>query len=212
MNYFEVLFDITYLISVIGLSFVITRKGIRTKRKELILFGVMGLLLGFGDSFHLIPRIIAHLTTGLDDYALYLGIGKLITGITMTFFYYLLFLVFELKQNKKYPSVKITIIVLSLIRFIIFALPGNEWILNSNNLIYAVVRNVPFAIIGGIIIYYFYKSKSSLFKLLANYIIISFVCYIIVIVGSGFVPVLGALMMPKTVAYFLIIYTGFKQL
>jgi len=212
MNYFEVLFDITYLVSVISLSFVITRKGIKVERKELVFFGVMGLLLGFGDSFHLVPRIIAHLTTGLEDYALYLGVGKLITGITMTVFYYILFLVFELKLKIKHPKVKIIIIALSLIRFIVIALPGNEWILNSNNLFYAVIRNIPFAIIGGIIIYYFYTSKTSFFVLLAHYIIVSFICYLIVIIGSGFIPVLGAFMMPKTIAYFLIIYTGYKYL
>ena len=58
--------------------------------KEFLLFGIMAVVLGAGDSFHLIPRALALCTTGLENYTKALGIGKLITSITMTVFYILL--------------------------------------------------------------------------------------------------------------------------
>lgn len=53
----------------------------------------MAVTLGFGDSFHLIPRAYALCPTGLSDYVFALGIGKFITSITMTVFYILLYYV-----------------------------------------------------------------------------------------------------------------------
>ena len=47
------------------------------------LFGWMAVVLGAGDSFHLVPRALALCTTGLDSYAFQLGLGKWITSVTM---------------------------------------------------------------------------------------------------------------------------------
>jgi Ni,Fe-hydrogenase I cytochrome b subunit len=180
-----------------------------------MLFGIMGFLLGFGDSFHLIPRIIAHLTTGLEDYQMALGIGKLITGITMTIFYYLIYRYYVLLTENDNKTIHTTIITLMIIRFVLLALPGNDWINNGNSLFYGILRNIPFAILGSLIIVLFLKigkeKEYRSFKKMGVWIIVSFVCYTIVVVGSGFIPVLGAFMIPKTIAYFIIIYIGFKN-
>ncbi|MCK4552326.1 MAG: hypothetical protein KAU02_05350 [Tenericutes bacterium] len=215
MNYFESAFDIIYLLSVIIISILIIRKGIIKKQKAVIVFGIMGLLLGFGDSFHLIPRIIGHLTTGLDDYQTSLGIGKLLTGITMTIFYYLIYLYYSIITNDKNKRVFLTLAILIAIRFVFLALPGNDWVNNGNDLFYGILRNIPFALIGIIITTIFIKKSKNpeyhMFKQMAYWIIVSFVCYIIVILGSGFIPLLGAFMMPKTIAYFIIIWIGYKN-
>ena len=213
MAIFESIFNVTYLVSVTIISAFILTKGIKQKRKSIILFGVMGLLLGFGDSFHLVPRIIGHLTTGLDDYNYYLGMGKLITGITMTIFYYLIYLYYVLETGKKNQKTHLTIILFMLIRFVLLALPGNEWALNTSSLLYGVIRNIPFSIIGIIIVYLFLNEQhKKQFKPMGWWIIVSFICYLIVVIGAGFVPVLGAFMLPKTVAYFIIIYLGYKYI
>lgn len=82
---FETIFDLVYLIgiSIIGIQMI--RKSERDS--HFFLFGVMALVLTFGDSFHLIPRIIGLNTTGLENFTFYLGLGKFITSITMTIFY-----------------------------------------------------------------------------------------------------------------------------
>ena len=215
MNYFESVFDIAYLVSVITISVLIIRRGIITKSKSSIVFGLMGLLLGLGDSFHLVPRIVGHLTTGLEDYQTALGIGKLITSITMTVFYCLIYLYYSIKTKDSNKYVWISLIGLTMIRFSLLMLPGNDWINNGNDLFYAILRNIPFLIIGIIIVVIFVnkgkQKEFQMFKPMGYWIIVSFVCYTIVILGSSFVPVLGAFMMPKTIAYFIIVMIGYRD-
>ena len=89
----ETLFDAVYLISVITIGVFMIRgsKGERQFR----LFGWMAVVLGAGDSFHLVPRAIALCTTGLENYTVPLGLGKWITSVTMTIFYVLLYYVWR---------------------------------------------------------------------------------------------------------------------
>ena len=67
------------------------------KERQFLLFGIMAVILGLGDSFHLIPRAAALCTTGLESYTFQLGLGKLITSVTMTVFYVLLYHVWRLR-------------------------------------------------------------------------------------------------------------------
>ena len=78
-------FDAIYLILVITIGIRMIRgcKG----NKQYRLFGIMAVVLGAGDAFHLIPRALALCTTGLENYTVPLGLGKWITSITMTIFY-----------------------------------------------------------------------------------------------------------------------------
>lgn len=48
------------------------------------MFGIMAVLLGSGDAFHLVPRAVALCTTGLENFTVQMGLGKWITSITMT--------------------------------------------------------------------------------------------------------------------------------
>lgn len=216
MGVIESTFDILYLLSVILLSFIILRKGIVKKEKAIIIFGLMGLLLGFGDAFHLVPRMMSYVVGDFDTYKTALGIGKLITSVTMTVFYYLIYLYYVNITNKRNSTINYTLIGLMIIRFALLALPGNDWVNNGNELVYGVIRNVPFLIIGIIIVYLFLKTGQDreylVFKKMGLWIIVSFVCYTIVVLGSGFVPALGAFMLPKTVAYFIVVYLGYKNI
>lgn len=89
----ETLFDAVYLTLVIaiGLRMIRSSQGNRQFR----LFGIMAVVLGAGDAFHLIPRAVALCTTGLEHYTATLGLGKWITSITMTIFYVLLYYVWR---------------------------------------------------------------------------------------------------------------------
>ncbi|MEG1475745.1 MAG: hypothetical protein RSC10_08335 [Longicatena sp.] len=92
----ETLFDIVYLTTVISLGIIMIKNG---KQKQYVLFGIMAVVLGCGDAFHLVPRALALCTTGLDSYVVALGIGKLITSITMTIFYVLLYYVWRARYK-----------------------------------------------------------------------------------------------------------------
>ncbi|HCL01407.1 MAG TPA: hypothetical protein DHW61_03170, partial [Lachnoclostridium phytofermentans] len=89
----ETSFDVIYLITVITLGIIMIQKN--QGRKQYLLFGIMAVTLGVGDSFHLVPRAVALCTTGLENYTTALGIGKFITSITMTIFYILLYYVWR---------------------------------------------------------------------------------------------------------------------
>ncbi|HOJ10501.1 MAG TPA: hypothetical protein PK733_07905 [Clostridiales bacterium] len=86
---FETLFDTIYLIGVITVGIIMMKNA--KSNKQTFLFGFMSVLLGLGDSFHLVPRVYALWTTGLEANAAALGTGKLITSITMTIFYVILY-------------------------------------------------------------------------------------------------------------------------
>ena len=93
----EILFDVVYLVSVVTIGILIIKKCRGNMQYKL--FGIMAVTLGVGDSFHLVPRAIALCTTGLDNYTVPLGVGKLITSITMTVFYILLYYVWRLRYH-----------------------------------------------------------------------------------------------------------------
>ena len=112
---FETLFDIVYLVTVIilGIRMIRGSKG----QKQYLLFGIMAVTLGCGDAFHLVPRAIALCTTGLEHYTAALGIGKLITSVTMTLFYVLLYYVWRSRyQVNGQRGTSIAVWALALVR------------------------------------------------------------------------------------------------
>ena len=83
MAIFESLFDLLYL----GLVLALGIRLLVERQKTAKLFGVMAIILGLGDAFHLLPRIIAHLSPlGFEGHAFALSWGQFITSITMTIF------------------------------------------------------------------------------------------------------------------------------
>lgn len=81
----EIIFDFIYLCGVIALGITMIRQAPKGLYR---LFGIMAVVLGLGDAFHLVPRMYALATTGsVAGFVVPLGIGKWITSITMTVFY-----------------------------------------------------------------------------------------------------------------------------
>ena len=78
----ETLFDTVYLISVITFGIIMIRKS--KGNRQFTMFGIMAVLLGSGDAFHLGPRALALCTTGLENFTVQLGLGKWITSVTQT--------------------------------------------------------------------------------------------------------------------------------
>ncbi|MGL5347533.1 MAG: hypothetical protein ACRDA3_09275, partial [Peptostreptococcaceae bacterium] len=126
----EPIFHVVYLTTVITLGIIMVRKS--KNNQYFKLFGIMSIVLGFGDSFHLIPRINALLTTGLENHAASLGFGKLVTSVTMTIFYLILYKIwkmrFEVKDSK---NLDITMYILAAIRIVLCFFPQNEWFVSN---------------------------------------------------------------------------------
>lgn len=211
----ETLFDTIYLIGVVtlGIIMVIKSKG----NKQFRLFGIMAVVLGLGDSFHLIPRAIALCTTGLDNYTVALGIGKFITSITMTVFYILLYYIwrirYQVNDKKEYT---ILIYVLALLRIALCLFPQNAWTSAASPLLWGIYRNIPFTLMGLFIIYLFYSSSQSnndrLFKHMWLTIVISFGFYLPVVLFADAIPLIGMLMIPKTLAYVWTVLIGYNAM
>lgn len=208
---FETGFDAVYLISVICIGIYMIVKG--RKNPQYLLFGIMAVTLGAGDAFHLVPRAYALCTTGLDNYVVQLGIGKLITSITMTVFYILLYYVFLLRYKvKNYKYVTLIMYALAVIRIVLCCLPQNQWTSSEAPLYMGIVRNIPFALMGILVIVLFIrqvkKTGDKSFKYMGLTIILSFAFYIPVVLLADKYPLVGMLMVPKTLAYVWTILIG----
>lgn len=208
MGLIESIFDITYLIVVVAL-------GIRLsllKEKQAKLFGIMAIFLGLGDAFHLLPRVLAHLSKdGFIRYQAALSWGEFITGITMTIFYVLFYFYYRSISKDFDNKKKYIVYLLAAIRIILILLPQNNWGLPDKNYTMGIVRNIPFAIMGLLLIIWTYRKRQihGLEKM-SLLISLSFIFYIPVVLWVNKIPALGALIMPKTIAYVLIVVEGFK--
>ena len=205
-------FDIVYLLLVITVGIVMMRKS--RGMKEFFLFGVMAVVLGVGDSFHLIPRALALCTTGLESYTVYLGIGKLITSITMTVFYILLYYVWRVRyQVQGRHTSTLAVFVLAAARVILCLFPQNQWLSADAPLSWGIYRNIPFALLGLLIIVLFYRSAKAgqdrQFRFMWLTIVLSFGFYIPVVLWADVIPAIGMLMIPKTCAYVWTVLIGY---
>ncbi|MCX4323776.1 MAG: hypothetical protein OSJ59_12515 [Lachnospiraceae bacterium] len=208
----ETVFDVLYLGFAItaGLTMFIKGKDLLVKKA-----GLMAALLGAGDSFHLIPRSYALWTTGLEANAAALGIGKLITSITMTIFYLILYYVWRDRyQIKGRKSLTVAMWTLSALRIALCMLPQNQWLTYRQPLFFGVLRNIPFAIMGVIIIVIFAqeakKADDAVLRFMPLAVGLSFGFYLPVVLFSGILPIIGMLMIPKTMAYVWIVLMGWK--
>jgi hypothetical protein len=184
---------------------------------QYLLFGVMAVTLGGGDAFHLVPRAYALLTTGLEDFTAALGIGKLITSVTMTFFYVLLYYV--LRARYKMTGLKgltASVYLLAAARILLIAFPQNAWTSASAPLDWAIWRNIPFAALGILIIILFQRSvkeqEDHAFRYMGLTIVLSFAFYIPVVLFADTIPWTGILMIPKTMAYVWTVWIGFSDM
>lgn len=205
----ESIFDLLYLSIVLSLGIRLLLE----KSREAKLFGIMAIILGLGDSFHLIPRVVSHLSYGgfvANVFAL--SWGKFVTSITMTIFY-VLFYHYYRSQSKDYSTSKRNIIyILALIRIVLTFLPQNNWGTISESYMFAIYRNIPFAIMGALLIYWSNKEGARPgLKNMSLCILLSFAFYIPVVLWADKYPIVGALMMPKTMAYLMIVVLGYRH-
>lgn len=204
---FESIFDALYLILVISIGI----KLLLIEDKSAKTFGIMGVVLGLGDSFHLVPRIMAHMTqNGMEQFAPILSWGKMITSITMTIFYLLYYKHYKKENHKENKTLDYTIYLLTIVRIILTILPQNKWGTSDPNLTWNIIRNIPFTIMGIILIAISYKEK-GLFRKYSILIALSFIFYVPVVLFTDKYAIVGMLMMPKTVAYFMLVYVAYKH-
>jgi peptidoglycan/LPS O-acetylase OafA/YrhL len=212
MKYGESTFDILYLLFAITTGIIIL-----AKRKDSIgkLMGTAALVLGCGDAFHLVPRVLNYFVD--KDFTAWLGFGKLVTSVTMTIFYLLVFFLhtklYKWSNEKEKNAVMISLFVLTCCRIMICCAPGNGWLTGDGTMFWGILRNIPFVAIGVlIVILYFQRRKENKnFSRLWIYVTLSFLFYLPVATVVSIWPMLGMLMLPKTVCYMLVLGIFLKE-
>lgn len=199
----ETVFDILYLgfALLAGLTMLIKGKSPLVKKA-----GLMAALLGAGDAFHLVPRSYALWTAGLEANAAALGFGKFVTSITMTVFYLILYYIWrERYQVQGRKELTRTMWALAALRIGLCLLPQNQWLIYRQPLAFGILRNIPFAVIGVLIIVLFTqeirRTGDRVFRFMPLAVGLSFGFYLPVVLFSGVAPAVGMLMIPKTMAY-----------
>lgn len=204
MKYGECIFDIAYL-----LIAIVTGARILSVRKDAVgkLMGSAVLILGCGDAFHLVPRVLNYFVDA--DLTAWLGFGKLVTSITMTVFYLLLYYLWlRLYGAREDRRLSRAVYALTALRMLLCLLPQNRWRENESFVLWGTIRNVPFVVLGVVIVRLYYQERAVIPRFRCVWwllVALSFLFYIPVAVAAGVVPMLGMLMLPKTVCYIIMI-------
>ncbi len=210
MKYGESCFDIIYLLFAIILGIRMLKCAGKDSNGRFM--GIAVLILGIGDAFHLVPRVLNYFVD--SDFTAALGFGKLVTSITMTVFYIFMFWIWQKLFNMKSSTVKTgrIIYILAALRAILCLLPQNQWFTNEGSVTWGIIRNIPFVLIGAIIVYLYYIKKDEIKSMKRIWLLVtlSFLFYIPVAVAASLVPMLGMLMLPKTVCYMIMIWIFYK--
>ena len=95
-------------------------------------------------------------------------------------------------------------------------MPQNQWLSANPPLSWGIYRNIPFALLGLVIIVLFYRSarehQDAAFRWMWLTITLSFGFYIPVVLWADVVPLVGMLMIPKTCAYVWVVWMGFSDM
>jgi len=216
----EIVFNIAYLITIWLLvirMFQLNRNVAAScvnvaKRLRLGFF-----LLALGDTGHVGFRVLAYafggLETKLGAFSL-VGCGALSTAITVTFLYMLIVDAQRLRYNKSIGITYIFLQALAIIRLIIMTFPQNNWSFVVPPWSWSMLRNMPLTLMGVILAIIMLKdakkNNDKVFKRFSYYIFGSYLFYLPVILFVQKAPMVGMLMIPKTIMYILMAVETYK--
>ena len=135
----------------------------------------------------------------------------------MTIFYILLYYVWRVRyQVQGQKNLTIAVYLLSAARIALCLFPQNAWLSAEAPLSWGIYRNIPFALLGLLIIVLFYRSakehEDKAFRWMWLTIVLSFGFYIPVVLWADTIPMIGMLMIPKTCAYVWTVLIGYSAM
>lgn len=183
------------------------------EQRVFLLYGIMTLLLGGGDAFHLIPRVVKQIRGDSEQVRRWMDIGLAVTSVTMTVFYILLFYIWkELNPTRAIANAAAIVVwITALARIVICFLPQNRWLQGGNKTL-SIWRNTVFAITGAVEVVLFWISGGGFGIAMACSITCSFLFYFPVTLYAKEHPKVGMLMIPKTIMYILMISLGLSMM
>ena len=215
LMWIEIGFNVAYLIVVWGLVIAMIRRqpDVPAENQKLTQYFIYAFgLLALGDTGHVGFRVMAYALGNMDTtfsvFGLQLGLvglGALSTAFTVTFFYMLMVLVWHERYKKPYGWFGYLLFAAALIRLLIMVLPGNMWNSAVPPQPMSLYRNFFLTVLGLGAAYLILRDsiavKDRPFTWIGSMIVISFALYIPVILLVQLYPLVGMLMIPKTLAY-----------
>lgn len=180
-------------------------------------------LLALGDTGHVGFRVWAYALGGLESTIPLLGfeiglvgLGALATAITVTFFYVLVLMMWRARFAKPYGWFGYLLLSMAILRLLVMIPASNEW----NNVVppqpWSTIRNLPLTVMGLGVAYLILRDARTTgdwpFTWIGALIVVSYACYIPVILFVQQAPMVGMLMIPKTLAYVAIAAIVYRSL
>jgi len=222
----EIIFNIGYLVVVWGYVIAMTRQRDQVQLEDRPVadrFRQMFFLLALGDTGHVGFRVLAYALGGLEAKPVVLGVpvslvglGALATALTVTVFYVLVLDTWRLRYQKVYGAFEYFLLAVTVLRFVIMALPGNQWDSPVPPQPMGLIRNLPLIVLGlggvFLILRDARRAGDRLFLGVGISILVSYAFYTPVILFVQQIPALGMLMIPKTLAYVAIAALAYRGL
>lgn len=222
----EVLFNLCYLAAIYWLVVLMFRQKANlpfAKQRQVAPIIWAFVLLALGDTGHVGFRVVAYALGDLEttiplfgrEVGL-VGIGALSTAITVTFFYMLVVVGWSRRFEKPLGWFGWVLILAGVARLVYMAFPQNQW----NNLVppqpYSLYRNA-FLVVQGLGVAYLIfrdaiKAQDRTFIWVGVCILLSYAFYIPVILFVQRIPIVGMLMIPKTLAYVAIAWIVYREM
>ena len=222
----EISFNVVYLIAVWGLVAAMARRRSTVAPNdrtvaELVMWAFF--LLALGDTGHVGFRVLAY---ALGDFTLILtvwgqpiglvGLGAMATAFTVTLFYVMILYVWRARFRREFGWFESSLLAAAPVRFGLMVLPGNRW----NSVVppqpWSITRNLPLMLQGLGVAYLILRdaraARDRTFLWIGVMILMSYACYIPVIFYVQQAPLLGMLMIPKTVAYLGIGFLAYRDI
>ena len=222
----EIIFNITYLIVIWGLVITMFRRrgelsGERRRLADLVTLAFA--LLALGDTGHVGFRVWAYALGGLESQVTVLGrtislvgAGALMTAVTVTLFYMIMLEVWRVRFHRRYGSFEYFLIIAGVTRLYMLTLGVNEWWRVVPEQPWSTIRNIPLMIQGLGLAYLILRDAIAkhdiTFRWIGISILVSYACYLPVILFVQQAPLVGMLMIPKTMAYVAIGFLAYFDL
>ena len=222
----EVSFDVVYLVVIWGLVVAMVRhlsdvrpQNRRAAKLTMVAFG----LLALGDTGHVGSRVLAY---AWGDVAVQfsllgisfglLGLGILASAITMTLFYVLMLAIWRARFHKEYGPFEYLLLAAGLLRLLLLAVPANQWFSPVPPQPWSTIRNLPLLLQGLGVAYLLLRDgladHDRTFTWIGMLMLISYACYMAVVLFVQQVPLIGMLMIPKTVTYVIVCVLAYNDL
>lgn len=221
----EILFNVAYLITIwFIVGKMISRYGgvsigDRPIAKRLMI-GFM--LLALGDTGHVGFRVWAFAIGGLESIVsisgikiALVGLGAVCTAYTVTILYMLIVDIWRVRFDRKVNILYILMQTVLTLRLVIMIFPQNEWYSVIPPFDWSMYRNMPLTFTGltiaTLLLIDANKNNDKTFRNFAYFIFASFFFYLPVILFIQTAPMVGMLMIPKTIAYILMASAAYRS-